>query len=141
MGYTGQQTHPEVQQMMERGVKLITAAGRIARCSCPDNHTFWKRDVYAFRESEKVLCCVSLPILKGNLGPVGQPLTHRSQRQEALSARHSLPNARCVADRLQRPLLRRSRFQRRLTPGVRLPEADIFCISCMPRVRGRQGPT
>jgi len=42
-----------VQQMMERGVKLITAAGRIARCSCPDNHTFWKWDVYAFRASEK----------------------------------------------------------------------------------------
>jgi len=51
MGYTGQQTHPEVQQMMERGVKLITAAGRIARCSCPDNPTFWKRDVYAFRDA------------------------------------------------------------------------------------------
>jgi 2-keto-3-deoxy-L-rhamnonate aldolase RhmA len=37
MGYTGQQAHPEVQQMMERGVKTITAAGRIAGCSCPDN--------------------------------------------------------------------------------------------------------
>jgi 4-hydroxy-2-oxoheptanedioate aldolase len=37
MGYTGQQTHPEVQQMMERGVKIITEAGRIAGCSCPDN--------------------------------------------------------------------------------------------------------
>ena len=36
MGYTGQQTHPEVQRMMERGVKLITEAGRIAGCSCPD---------------------------------------------------------------------------------------------------------
>lgn len=36
MGYTGQQTHPEVQQVMERGVKAITAAGRIAGCSCPD---------------------------------------------------------------------------------------------------------
>jgi hypothetical protein len=39
-----------------------------------------------------VLCCVALPIVKGNLGPVGQPLTRRSQRQEALSTRHSLPN-------------------------------------------------
>jgi 4-hydroxy-2-oxoheptanedioate aldolase len=37
MGYTGQQTHPEVQKMMERGVKIITDAGRIAGCSCPDN--------------------------------------------------------------------------------------------------------
>jgi 4-hydroxy-2-oxoheptanedioate aldolase len=37
MGYTGQQSHPEVQKMMERGVKLITEAGRIAGCSCPDN--------------------------------------------------------------------------------------------------------
>jgi 2-keto-3-deoxy-L-rhamnonate aldolase RhmA len=37
MGYTGQPTHPEVQQMMERGVKIITEAGRIAGCSCPDN--------------------------------------------------------------------------------------------------------
>ena len=36
MGYTGQQAHPEVQQMMERGVKTITGAGRIAGCSCPD---------------------------------------------------------------------------------------------------------
>lgn len=37
MGYTGQQTHPAVQQMMERGVKIITDAGRIAGCSCPDD--------------------------------------------------------------------------------------------------------
>jgi len=36
MGYTGQQAHPEVQAMMERGVKVITGAGRIAGCSCPD---------------------------------------------------------------------------------------------------------
>jgi 4-hydroxy-2-oxoheptanedioate aldolase len=36
MGYTGQQAHPEVQNMMERGVKTITEAGRIAGCSCPD---------------------------------------------------------------------------------------------------------
>ena len=37
MGYTGQQAHPEVQKLMERGVKTITGAGRIAGCSCPDN--------------------------------------------------------------------------------------------------------
>src|SRR3989442_2252172 len=37
MGLTGQQTHPDVQQVMERGVKTITGAGRIAGCSCPDN--------------------------------------------------------------------------------------------------------
>ena len=36
MGYSGQQAHPEVQAMMERGVKVITGAGRIAGCSCPD---------------------------------------------------------------------------------------------------------
>jgi 4-hydroxy-2-oxoheptanedioate aldolase len=37
MGYTGQQAHPEVQKMMELGVKTITGAGRIAGCSCPEN--------------------------------------------------------------------------------------------------------
>ena len=37
MGHTGQQAHPEVQKMMERGVAAITGAGRIAGCSCPDN--------------------------------------------------------------------------------------------------------
>jgi 2-keto-3-deoxy-L-rhamnonate aldolase RhmA len=37
MGYTGQPTHPDVQNLMERGVKAITAAGRIAGCSCPDS--------------------------------------------------------------------------------------------------------
>lgn len=37
MGYTGQQAHPEVQRLVEHGVKQITAAGRIAGCSCPDN--------------------------------------------------------------------------------------------------------
>jgi len=37
MGYTGQQAHPDVQEMMERGVQIITGAGRIAGCSCPDN--------------------------------------------------------------------------------------------------------
>ena len=36
MGYTGQPTHPDVQHAMERGVKAITGAGRIAGCSCPD---------------------------------------------------------------------------------------------------------
>ena len=37
MGYPGQQTHPEVQAQMEKGVKIITDAGRIAGCSCPDS--------------------------------------------------------------------------------------------------------
>jgi 4-hydroxy-2-oxoheptanedioate aldolase len=37
MGYPGQQTHPEVQAMMEKGVKIIRDAGRIAGCSCPDS--------------------------------------------------------------------------------------------------------
>jgi 2-keto-3-deoxy-L-rhamnonate aldolase RhmA len=36
MGLTGQQTHPDVQKMMERGIRTITGAGRIAGCSCPD---------------------------------------------------------------------------------------------------------
>ena len=36
MGYPGQQTHPEVQAQMEKGVKIITDAGRIAGCSCLD---------------------------------------------------------------------------------------------------------
>jgi 2-keto-3-deoxy-L-rhamnonate aldolase RhmA len=37
MGLTGQQAHPDVQKMMDRGIKIITGAGRIAGCSCPDN--------------------------------------------------------------------------------------------------------
>ena len=37
MGYPGQQTHPEVQEQMERGVKVIRDAGCIAGVSCPDN--------------------------------------------------------------------------------------------------------
>jgi 4-hydroxy-2-oxoheptanedioate aldolase len=37
MGLTGQPAHPDVQQVMERGVKAITGAGRIAGCSCPDS--------------------------------------------------------------------------------------------------------
>jgi len=37
MGHTGQQAHPEVQEVMERAVKAITGAGRTAGCSCPDN--------------------------------------------------------------------------------------------------------
>jgi 4-hydroxy-2-oxoheptanedioate aldolase len=45
LSYTGQQTYPEVQKMMERGVKIITEAGRIAGCSGLDNHLFWKRNV------------------------------------------------------------------------------------------------
>ena len=37
MGYPGQQTHPEVQALVEQGVRQIAAAGIIAGCSCPDN--------------------------------------------------------------------------------------------------------
>ncbi len=37
MGYPGQQTHPEVQAQMERGVQVITGAGRVAGVSCPDS--------------------------------------------------------------------------------------------------------
>ena len=36
MGYPGQQAHPEVQKLMEDGVKRIRAAGVVAGCSCPD---------------------------------------------------------------------------------------------------------
>ena len=37
MGYPGQQTHPEVQAQMEKGVKIIRDSGRIAGVSCPDS--------------------------------------------------------------------------------------------------------
>lgn len=37
MGYPGQQTHPEVQSLMESGVGIIREAGRTAGVSCPDN--------------------------------------------------------------------------------------------------------
>jgi 4-hydroxy-2-oxoheptanedioate aldolase len=37
MGLTGQPTHPDVQSMVERGVRTIVGASRIAGCSCPDN--------------------------------------------------------------------------------------------------------
>ena len=38
MGYPGQQTHPEVQAMMEKGVKMIRDAGIVAGVSCPDSY-------------------------------------------------------------------------------------------------------
>ena len=38
MGYPGQQTHPEVQALMERGVTVIREAGRVAGVSCPDSY-------------------------------------------------------------------------------------------------------
>ena len=37
MGYPGQQTHPEVQRLMEQGVTSIREGGRIAGVSCPDS--------------------------------------------------------------------------------------------------------
>jgi 4-hydroxy-2-oxoheptanedioate aldolase len=37
MGYPGQQAHPEVQALMEDGVKRICKAGVVAGVSCPDN--------------------------------------------------------------------------------------------------------
>jgi 2-keto-3-deoxy-L-rhamnonate aldolase RhmA len=36
MGHTGQQAHPEVQALMEKGVKRIRDAGIVAGVSCPD---------------------------------------------------------------------------------------------------------
>ena len=38
MGYPGQQTHPEVQALMEKGVSVIREAGRVAGVSCPDSY-------------------------------------------------------------------------------------------------------
>ena len=38
MGYPGQQTHPEVQTQMEKGVKIITDAGKVAGVSCPNSY-------------------------------------------------------------------------------------------------------
>ena len=38
MGYPGQQTHPEVQTLMARGVGIIREAGRVAGVSCPDSY-------------------------------------------------------------------------------------------------------
>ncbi|MEA3152852.1 MAG: 4-hydroxy-2-oxoheptanedioate aldolase, partial [Betaproteobacteria bacterium] len=37
MGYPGQQAHPEVQAVMEKGVKRIREAGVVAGVSCPDS--------------------------------------------------------------------------------------------------------
>ena len=37
MGLPGQQTHPQVQTQMERGVDRIIKAGKTAGVSCPDN--------------------------------------------------------------------------------------------------------
>ena len=36
MGYPGQQNHPEVQALMEKGVKAIREGGVVAGVSCPD---------------------------------------------------------------------------------------------------------
>jgi 2-keto-3-deoxy-L-rhamnonate aldolase RhmA len=38
MGYPGQQTHPEVQALMEKGVAAIRKAGKVAGVSCPDSY-------------------------------------------------------------------------------------------------------
>jgi 2-keto-3-deoxy-L-rhamnonate aldolase RhmA len=37
MGYPGQQTHPEVQAVMEKGVRRIRGAGVAVGVSCPDS--------------------------------------------------------------------------------------------------------
>ena len=37
MGYPGEQDHPEVQRMMERGVKVILDGGKVAGVSGPDH--------------------------------------------------------------------------------------------------------
>jgi 2-keto-3-deoxy-L-rhamnonate aldolase RhmA len=37
MGYPGQQAHPEVLAVMEKGVKVIRDAGVVAGVSCPDS--------------------------------------------------------------------------------------------------------
>ena len=38
MGYPGQQTHPEVQELMAKGVSIIREAGQVAGVSCPDSY-------------------------------------------------------------------------------------------------------
>ena len=38
MGYPGQQTHPEVQALMEEGVTIIRESGKVAGVSCPDSY-------------------------------------------------------------------------------------------------------
>ena len=38
MGYPGQQTHPEVQKLMAKGVSIIREAGQVAGVSCPDSY-------------------------------------------------------------------------------------------------------
>ena len=38
MGYPGQQTHPDVQALMEQGVSIIREAGKVAGVSCPDSY-------------------------------------------------------------------------------------------------------
>ena len=38
MGYPGQQTHPEVQALMEEGVTLIRESGKVAGVSRPDSY-------------------------------------------------------------------------------------------------------
>ena len=38
MGYPGQQTHPEVQALMAKGVSIIREAGQVAGVSCPDSY-------------------------------------------------------------------------------------------------------
>ena len=37
LGVPGQQTHPEVQALMEQGVDVIVKSGKVAGVSCPDN--------------------------------------------------------------------------------------------------------
>ena len=38
MGYPGQQTHPDVQKQMEKGVDIIRKSGKVAGVSCPDSY-------------------------------------------------------------------------------------------------------
>ena len=38
MGYPGQQTHPDVQKQMEKGVNIIRKSGKVAGVSCPDSY-------------------------------------------------------------------------------------------------------
>ena len=38
MGYPGQQTLPEVQELMAKGVSIIREAGQVAGVSCPDSY-------------------------------------------------------------------------------------------------------
>ena len=68
MGYPGQQTHPEVQALMAKGVSIIREAGQVAGVSCPDSYVpkFLDMGVQYFHGSvNRLLQSSSTEYLKG----------------------------------------------------------------------------